>query len=156
MRSVLRCRPGHMLHFNSTSWRSYGRHLGLGELMPFHSLHGFLLKTGLKGKNERDGDRMADEDVQATGKRRVGPLEAQPLCGLRHVRHEPSLLYTVSLCFACLFLFFVMHPLPCVRFSFFSRFFLSFRSIFSRLCWLCLRRDRRCRCYPCCQVGSIA
>jgi hypothetical protein len=31
-----------------------------------------------------------DEDVQATGKRRVGPLEAQPLCGLRHVRQEPA------------------------------------------------------------------
>lgn len=79
-------------------------------------------QRGLKGK-ERDGDKKADEDVQATGKRRVGPLEAQPLCGLRHVRHEPSLLYTVSLCFACLLVSIFCDACVAWCFSFFLAFF---------------------------------
>lgn len=92
----------------------------------------FSSQRGLKGKNERDGEQKADEDVQATGKRRVGPLEAQPLCGLRHVRHEPSLLYTVSLC--VLFLFFVMHPLPWAILFSLALLFFYFPGLFSAGC----------------------
>lgn len=92
--------------------------------MPF-ILAVFSTQRGLKGK-ERDGDKKADEDVQATGKRRVGPLEAQPLCGLRRVRHEPSLLYTVSLCFACLLVSIFCDACVAWCFSFFLAFFFSF------------------------------
>lgn len=101
----LRRRPRHMLHFDSLSWRSYQRHLGLGELMPFFSPSAnlfFLRFRGLKGN--KDQKRWPSKGGRRRPSHGEGPLEAQPLCGLRHVRHETQLtVYSVSsllqLCF---------------------------------------------------------
>lgn len=71
----------------------------------------------LKGK-KRDGEKAADEDVQATGKCRVGPLEAQPFMRITTCETRTQLIvYSVSL---LLFPFFVMHPLPVFPFLAFS------------------------------------